>query len=58
MLIAGLVVLYVYFVTDWGQKYMKSRPAYDLSSIISIYNVVQIFTNLYIFLYVSIENGV
>lgn len=57
MLIAGLVFLYVYFVTEWGQKYMKSRSAYDLSSIITFYNIVQIFTNLYIFIYVSVENG-
>lgn len=53
MLIIGIIVIYVYFVNDWGQKFMKSRQAYDLSNIIQIYNLAQIFINLYIGLYVS-----
>lgn len=53
MLIAAIIILYVYFVTDWGQRYMKTRPAYDLSGIIKIYNIVQILINLFIGFYVS-----
>lgn len=53
MLILGIIIAYVYFVHIWGQKYMKSRPAYDLSGIIKIYNLVQIVINLFIGFYVS-----
>lgn len=53
MLIAGLIVLYVCFVNDWGQRYMKTRPAYDLSSTIQIYNFFQIIVNLFNGSYVS-----
>lgn len=52
--IIGIVALYVMFVTDWGPKYMKSRPAYDLKEVIKVYNLIQIFTNLYIGICVSI----
>lgn len=58
MFIIGLIIVYVYFVTDLGQKYMKSRPAYDLSNTIKIYNVIQIFMNLFIGGYVSIDIGI
>lgn len=54
MAIIVLISLYVYFVTYWGQQYMKSRPAYDLKNIIKVYNLIQIVVNLYIGIYVSI----
>lgn len=51
--IVGLVIIYVYFVTEWGPNIMKSRPAYDLKNVIKIYNLIQIFVNLFIGVYVS-----
>lgn len=54
MAITILVALYVYFVTNWGQRYMKSRPAYDLNTTIKVYNLIQIVVNLFIGFYVSI----
>lgn len=53
MLIISLVAIYVYFVTHWGQRYMKNRPAYDLKNIIKVYNLIQIAVNLFIGVYVS-----
>lgn len=52
--IIGLIVSYIYFVTVWGPKYMKPRKAYDLKGVIKIYNLIQIATNLYIGIYVSV----
>lgn len=57
MLILGLIALYVYFVNDWGQRYMKNRPAYDLNNIIKIYNFSQIILNLFMGTYVSNERS-
>lgn len=51
--IIALVFVYVYYVTKWGPKWMESRPAYDLQGFIKIYNLIQIFTNLFIGVYVS-----
>ncbi|XP_055326619.1 elongation of very long chain fatty acids protein AAEL008004-like [Sitodiplosis mosellana] len=47
MLIIGLITWYVYFVTVWGQHFMKTRPAYELNNIIQIYNFLQIILNLF-----------
>lgn len=51
--IIALLVVYVYFVTAWGPRWMENRKAYDLRGIIKIYNLFQIFANLYIGIYVS-----
>lgn len=48
-----LIVSYVYSVTIWGPNFMKPRKAYDLKGVIKIYNLIQIFTNLYIGIVVS-----
>lgn len=52
--IVGLIIFYVYFVTEWGPKLMKDRKAFDLKGVIKIYNLIQIFANLYIGFNVSI----
>lgn len=36
---------------------MKSRPAYDLKEVIKVYNLIQIFTNLYIGINVSLSQS-
>jgi hypothetical protein len=41
----GLIALYLYVVKVAGPRYIKNRPAYQLSGIISLYNVVQIVLN-------------
>lgn len=52
--ILALLGAYVYFVTILGPKLMQNRKAYDLKSIIQIYNFFQIVSNLYIGVVVSI----
>lgn len=44
---------YIFFVTGFGQKLMKNRKAFDLTSIINIYNIIQIILNLFMGLGVS-----
>lgn len=53
MLIILLTAVYVYFVTSWGQRFMKSRPPFEIDSIIQVYNLFQICINLFIGTYVS-----
>lgn len=53
MIIIAIIFLYVYFVTVWGQRFMKSRQAYELNNIIKIYNFIQIILNLFMGSYVS-----
>lgn len=45
--VIGILAVYLYFVTGKGQKWMKDRKAFELSSIINVYNIVQVFLNLY-----------
>ncbi|KAL7021732.1 hypothetical protein ACKWTF_011998 [Chironomus riparius] len=46
-LITCIVGGYVFFVTGFGQRLMKDRKAFDLTSIINIYNIIQVFLNLF-----------
>lgn len=43
----GIVATYLYFVNGKGQDWMKDRKPFQLNSIINVFNVVQIFINLY-----------
>lgn len=45
---------YIFFVTGFGQRLMKDRKAYDLTTIINIYNIIQVFLNLFMGLGVSV----
>ncbi|XP_070504033.1 very long chain fatty acid elongase AAEL008004-like [Chironomus tepperi] len=38
---------YIYFVTGFGQRLMKDRRAFELTTIINIYNIIQVFLNLF-----------
>lgn len=43
----GIVSTYLFFVNGRGQDWMKDRKPFELNSIINVFNVVQIFLNLY-----------
>lgn len=44
----AIIAVYLYFVTGRGQKWMKNQEAYDLTSVINVYNIVQIIANMYL----------
>lgn len=46
--VIGIVVAYLFFVNGKGQNWMKDRKPFELNSIINVYNVVQVFLNLYL----------
>jgi len=46
--VCGLLLVYHAFVHVFGPLYMKNRPAYKLSKIVQIYNVMQVAYNAYI----------
>jgi len=50
------MAVYLYVVKVAGPQYMKNRPAFQLSGIISVYNVIQIILNALLFLKVSKRN--
>lgn len=56
--IIGLIGVYTYFVTILGPRWMQNRKAYDLKLIINIYNLFQIFANLYISVVVSVTSQI
>lgn len=43
-----IVIGYNYFVTDFGPKFMKDRPAYKLKGAMIIYNALQVLVNAWI----------
>jgi GNS1/SUR4 family len=43
-----IIILYVFFVTNWGPKLMRDRKPFQLNSFIAIYNLFQIVANLII----------
>lgn len=49
-----IVVVYLYFVTGYGQKWMEKRKQYELTGLINIYNIFQVLANLYIFVLVRL----
>lgn len=49
----GIVATYLFFVNGRGQDWMKDRKPFQLNSIINVYNVAQIFMNLYMGIGVS-----
>lgn len=51
--VAGIITLYLYFVNKWGPKFMDKRQPYDLQTVMSVFNLVQIFGNFYIMVVVS-----
>lgn len=51
--VLGIVGLYYYFVTEFGPKFMKDRPPFELKKILIAYNIGQILLNGYIFIQVQ-----
>lgn len=51
--VAGIIILYLYFVNSWGPKWMENRQPFDLKNTMSVFNLIQIFGNLYIMFAVS-----
>ncbi|XP_063839360.1 very long chain fatty acid elongase 4-like [Ostrinia nubilalis] len=48
----GLIILglYLMFVLNWGPKWMKDRPPFNLDKILIVYNGIQVICCLYLFL--------
>jgi GNS1/SUR4 family len=46
----AILAVYLYFVFNWGPKFMKNRRPYQLHSIIKFYNLFQVAFCSYIFL--------
>ena len=44
----AIVASYIYFVKSLGPKLMKDVPAFDLKSVIIIYNIFQVLFSTYI----------
>ncbi|CAH1154318.1 unnamed protein product [Phaedon cochleariae] len=51
-----ILVTYVYFCTKAGPKYMKHRKPYELKRTIQIYNLIQVFSSMYL-VYEGLEAG-
>lgn len=47
-----LVAGYLYFVLDFGPKFMATRRPFDLKKLILVYNVIQVLINLVLFVLV------
>lgn len=43
-----IIILYLKFVNNWGQKMMANRQPFGLKTAMNVYNAVQIVLNLYI----------
>lgn len=48
LLVLCVVIAYYYFVTDYGPKLMKNRPAFNIDWLLIVYNILQIIINAYI----------
>jgi hypothetical protein len=44
----AIVSCYLFVVTGKGQRWMENRKAFELTSIINIYNILQVLANIYI----------
>lgn len=49
-----ILTSYVYFVTKLGPQLMKNRAAFNLKTVMIIYNAFQIVINAFIFIEVTI----
>jgi GNS1/SUR4 family len=45
--VVAILTAYLWFVNGKGQRWMKERKPYELNSIINVYNIAQVFLNLY-----------
>lgn len=51
----GLTILgaYLYFVLSWGPRYMRHRKPFDLTNLLVVYNMAQVFVSVFLFCEVS-----
>lgn len=52
----AILSAYLYFVNDFGRNWMKNRKAFELKTIINIYNLAQVAVNSYLVVLVSTGN--
>ncbi|XP_025997236.2 elongation of very long chain fatty acids protein 7 [Solenopsis invicta] len=43
-----IIFAYLYFVLEWGPKFMKNRSPYNLKTFMQLYNIIQIFMNTWL----------
>lgn len=55
--VLAILAAYLYFVNGAGQNWMKDRKPFELNSIINVYNIAQVFLNLYIGVGVSLTSA-
>jgi hypothetical protein len=53
----AILCAYLYFVLEYGPKYMKEKKPYSLNTIIRVYNISQIICCICIFYLVSKISG-
>lgn len=46
---------YLYFVNDFGRKCMRDRNPFELKLVMNIYNLIQVFANLFMVVMVSVS---
>lgn len=46
--VIGIMTLYLWFVNNSGRKFMQHRKPYNCTTAINLYNIGQVFLNLYI----------
>ncbi|XP_049530546.1 elongation of very long chain fatty acids protein AAEL008004-like isoform X2 [Anopheles darlingi] len=46
--IVTIIIIYLQFVKVWGPETMKNRTPFQLTTLMNVYNLIQIFLNLYI----------
>jgi len=48
-----IMATYLYFVLSWGPGYMRHRKPYDLTNLLIVYNMAQVFVSIFLFYEVS-----
>jgi len=51
--VVAIVGSYLYFVLNFGPKWMTNRKPFNLNKIINIYNLLQVVANFWFFVAVS-----
>lgn len=51
--VVSIIALYLYFVNDFGIKWMKNREPFELKAIINVYNLIQVALNFTMVMVVS-----
>lgn len=49
----SIIVIYLYFVNNFGKKWMRNREPFELKTIINVYNLLQVVLNFSMVIIVS-----